>query len=297
MSVVSADRLTGRSGNATADVREHEEIWEVITSTATDTQEEIIDSGMIPLGFDSFPADPAARVSRLRFDQDRDEPTYWLVHITYTTRQPSPGVDPGGGTQSGPGGSPSANYTDDPREKPAKVSFRTETIQTAIQRDLDDNLIADATGRPFVTQTVEDNGVILSIQKNLAALPFAILRDYRNAVNSDNYFGIPAGHAKILSMRADSNYDKEVFYWSLAVDMFVADDEWIARYGALDYLTLLNRGPEYLDASGNRHSFLTSTGQPTEGNLDPDGTTATTENYLAFRVRPRLPFVALGIYP
>lgn len=295
MSVVSAEKVTGRSGTASADVREHEEVWEVITSTATDTQEEIIASGMIPLGFYSFPADPAARVSRFRFEQNQDEPTYWLVRINYSTNQPSPGIDPGGG----PSGTPAANYTDDPRSKPAQVSFRTQSVQTAIQRDLDDFLICDSTGRPFVTQTIEDNGSILTISKNLAVLPFALMRDYRNAVNSDNYFGIAAGHLKMLSIRADSHYDKDIFYWSLTCEMFVADDEWITRYGELDYLSLLDRGPEYLDSSGVRHRY-TVDGQLAEVNLngvDGQQAAAGAEHYLAFRVRPRKPFVSLGIYP
>lgn len=310
MSVVSASRISGRGGDASADVREHEEVWEVICSSDEDTQEEILASGQIPGGYSSLPADPAARASRYRFQQDNDDPRYWVVRITYSTRQPAPGVDPSGGTLAGPGGSPQAHYTDDPRTKPAQVSFRTEPVQVAIQRDLDGYLICDSTGRPYATQTIEDNGVVLSITKNRATLPISLFRNYRNAVNQDNFFGIAAGMLKMLSIRAESNFDKETFYWAVSCDIFIADEEWIERYGHLDYLTILDRGPEYVTGGtydedrgyrtgGTRHRF-TAQGQLVEGNLDGAGLQADAgdeEVYREFRVKPRRPFSALGIYP
>jgi hypothetical protein len=299
VSVVSAEKLTGRTGDASADVREHFEIWEVITSVATDTQEEIIASGMIPTGYESFPADPAARVSRLSFEQDPDEPTWWRVRITYSTRQPPPAVGDSG--SPAPGSSPEDNYNDDPRSKPAQVSLRTESIQWPLVVDLDGVPINDATNRPFSIQVIEWNGLVLSISKNMSSVPIATMRAYANAVNSDTYFGATAGHIKMLSIRADTHFDKETFYWSVNCEMFLADDDFIEQFGPLDILRLRNRGPEYLTTAGGttRRRHLVD-GQLAECDLALDGTKlaeGADPTYLDFRIKPRRPFTALGLFP
>jgi hypothetical protein len=296
MSVIHAGRLWNeRGGGATADERRHTEVWEVITDDEDDDQEVILASGQIPSGYASHPNDPAARLAAFRFLNHPDDPTYWIVYCEYSTRQPPPGVAPTGGAS----GSPQENYVDDPVLKPAQVSIRTETVQIAIEADLDGNPIRNLAGTPYATQTIDDNGLILSLQKNRALLPLAILRLYRNAVNSDVWYGIPAGHAKILSLRADAHFDKERFYWAFAGEIFIADDEWIERYGPLDMLRLVNKGPEYVSSGGVRKRFLVE-GQLGEGYLEPDGTRSADgaePNYIDFRVKPRRPFAALGLYP
>ena len=111
--------------------------------------------------------------------QSKDESTkVWLATSTFSD-------NPGEGNKKDPEQPPG-----DPWDAPADISTHSQKEKKPILLDLDGNMIASSAGEPYdPVQEVDDTHYILRIVKNFLNIDMPFNASYRDAVNSDVFFG------------------------------------------------------------------------------------------------------------
>lgn len=85
-----------------------------------------------------------------------------------------------------------------PWDAPADISTHSQKDKRAILLDLDGNMIASSAGEPYdPVQEVDDTHYILRIVKNFLNIDLPFNASYRDAVNSDVFFGCAPETVKV----------------------------------------------------------------------------------------------------
>ena len=187
---------------------------------------------------------------------------------------------------------------ENPLDDPPELSWSFASYNRIADRAYDDDgaltvPIVNTAGDPFDPPTeIDDQRPILTVVVNLPypdGFSPAQAYEYRNAVNADEFFAVPAGYVKALPPVAQRLYHAECgFYWKVTYEFHFNPDGWLR--------TLLNQGTRQLNDAGDGYEPILHSGVPisdpvplNEGGqpLAPDGDPI----FMDFTVYPVKPFV------
>lgn len=135
------------------------------------------------------PEAPLARAKSLRGRSESDDDKKWFVDVEYDTDTPSQDEH-------------DQEHPDNPLDEPWEVDFDFEQFGKPLDRDADGNAVTNSADEPFdPAPEVDDGRLVLRITRNEAEYPTATALAYKNKVNSDTFYGAPAGYVKAKPIR------------------------------------------------------------------------------------------------
>jgi hypothetical protein len=133
-------------------------------------------------------------------------PLYFEVLVEYEGNTPDP-----------------TNPADNPLSRSPVISFGSVTQEVEIDYALDvfpsRTLVGDSypiqtiNGEPIVGVTQPFTDLVVIVERNLASFDPDVITTYTNKVNSQTWFGCPAGTTRIMNITARSNFNPSFPYW------------------------------------------------------------------------------------
>lgn len=190
--------------------------------------------------------------------QDTSDPYTWRVTARYSNK-----ID-----------RPDLNQEENPLLRPAKIDWDDTRVTRVAWTDRDGVAILNSANQRFDPPLEYEQGVeVLRIQKNYATYDQIFYSQFRNAVNSLPWFGLPKGRVKCCSIKGSRQFESGIFFWDTRfefqirfwldenVDDFsdpeVSKNAWAER--------VLDQGYMALDADDEykaKHMLDLRTGQP-----------------------------------
>lgn len=201
-----------------------------------------------------------------------------------------------------PGGGNQGSTTGNPLDEPAEIRWGSSQSVANVDVDIHGTPITNSADEPFdppPTQDIDDP--VLYITRNEASFDPNILVTYRGAVNSDTFYGAPAGEARMIDLGAQRVIvGTTVAYWKVnyAIQFrrvhpnTTADKAWWLRQLNQGYRQKTSNGPPpvYDPADGQTQTaspiFLTTAGLKTN---------AAGANWLTFEIYRSVAFAPLGL--
>src|SRR5579884_2127166 len=240
MAVLSVREIwNGRRGSADEKaVREYARVFRVVTSNSLDgalvaeTAVDPFNGTAIPNLFASYiepngtTFDLTAIARKIDVVQDDSDPNTWLVTVSYSNRTDLPEL-----------GNPN------PLLRPSEIKWSFAQFQRIADVDIYGAAVVNSAGEAFDPPAEKDDSrPVLVVTRNEAGFDPGIAYLYRDAVNSDAFFGAPPGTAKIQAIEATRHYENNFFYWQVTYTIHFRPDGW--------NLNLLDQGFNYLDTDG-----------------------------------------------
>ena len=121
---------------------------------------------------------------------------------------------------------------------------------------------------------------------------------YQDSINSDNWFGLLPGQAKLCNIAAKRHYENDVFYWETTYEFHVRP--LLSNFAPGWTLSLLDQGFEYINANGARQLILDDKGRPVTKAWPLDGNggklaVGGSPVYKQWTIYNQLPFADLGL--
>lgn len=238
MPVVSCNELfEGRTGRD--DFTKHRtftRVFELYTDSDADGAPTAGGYAGLPRLGNSHPEDVAAVVVAVVPQQDGADPRRWLVTIEYDTQPPLPeALQPDGGDQTEPGA-----IAENPlARKPIwKFGFQqlTETLRSAYLTNADGVNIGGS--KPVVNSAgfmfdpgiqVEVSRPIITVTRNFPDIDTGFLIDMIDAVNKTSWKSLTPRQARCVGIEANSNWENNVFFWSITFTFALKQDTWDVR--------------------------------------------------------------------
>lgn len=199
----------GRSARNTKGVRTYSRRWILTTSNKSDDAYDVGSASGLPTIGTAHPSDALAWCVSL--DVQNSNPWKgWTVTAEYSSE---------------------FELSTTPTSDPAIISWNTEQFQKPAIWDLNGDAIVNSAGDLFdPPNMMDDSRRIVTIQKNLAAVPSWIL-DYQDAVNSDSFsvdgFSIGVGKAKMQSVAvAPKESRNSISFYPVTFTICLQRDGW-----------------------------------------------------------------------
>ena len=225
MSIVSVKRLdTHQTGpQLSADwTRQWNDTYVVVTTPGTSGATVRTAPG-VPQMHSAHPNDSAALVTRVGPDQQSD--TVWYVRVGWTT-------------------SPSeTNQGNDPLDDPVKARWTSVHYEETRYADYSDppKAFVDAAGTPLVPPPkFPVSHLKLILTQNETSYNPAVALEYANKVNSDDFWGQPAGTVKCDLPLASEQARGDQSYWQVVYGFEFKPEGWNPVFA-------LNEGPRYYE--------------------------------------------------
>lgn len=226
----------------------------------------------------------------LRFDASPtgEDPLEWQVTAEY-------------------GKPPREGVADNPLDEPTTLDIEGESIEEAIERDKDGNLIENSAGDKFDPPlTVDKDRIVITITRNEATDAYATANpgytgpvfDYATIsanvgkVNSTTYLGYAARRVRMKRPRIRRMFNEDIgYYWNVVYRFEVIDEEYVNSsstvLGSGWDRVILDSGYRFKDGSDLK--MITIDGQPVQEPALLDGSggklsTGSNPVYLTFRV-------------
>lgn len=238
MAITYLRNLPGREADfGKGDDRTLRRGWLVLTDTRYTSEAAILadavtfSGGGVPIPYLSFhPNDATFLCKRLKAKQDRKSPLHWMLDADYDTKP----------------------WEDDDDDEPplgrrAKIRWRTNKYQKAVEKDRDDDAILNSAGFYFDPPPLKDlSRWVVTVSKNVAAVPTDILV-YPDALNDATWtiqgINVEPNAAKIMEIDISDlqkEQDQEFYVFTYTVEF--DKDLWKGIY--------LNQG--FYDTDGER---------------------------------------------
>jgi len=214
MAIVSVKLLHKSSSTVGRDrVRSHKLTYQVKTNDPTDTSAMIVQSGYagLPVQFVTAHPDDATCVATSLDSCDRleSDPNTW--HLTYTFDNATKDYY--------------SSDDGDPTAAEIALDWGVETTTRAVTKDRDDAPILNAAGDPFEPLEVEDNQMVLTIERPEASFDVTVAGAYNNAINSDTFYG---AEPKTLRVRitAKRAFRNQISYFNVRYEFKYRPQGW-----------------------------------------------------------------------
>jgi len=219
-------------------------------------------------------------------------PFDFKVSVNYTTRSTIGGQE--GETQ---------DPTESPLAAPWIVEWDFVTSNEPIDTDIDGKPITNSAGESYDPPMTDDkHDLLLRIQRNEAAYYPLIADNYKNAVNSDYFWGFEPGKVKCIQFTAKTAISGQFWYWQVRYAFQMRKDDWQRRIRDEGYRTktgeLNSDGSEKYEEITDKNGVKLS--QPAllngEGyRLPQSAIDAGSIAFLYFNLNKSLPFSVLGL--
>jgi hypothetical protein len=316
--LIGSTWIQGRTGSLDDDNnREYTRVFFVRTSDPKVGVQAVLATAGLPVIGEAFQGedgtseiDFGAIARRITPRQDTAAPQLWTVEVTYSVKPLSGGsADPNHGNPS--------QQAENPLDRPAQweisgadyqrpVTHAIRINQAGTPQDLDEldqpkvvqptNSAADA----FDPQALrDDSDIVLTITRNEPA-PFsmALARLYKNAVNTDTFFGAPKFQCRMKVPRVRNAFENNIAYVIVTYTIIIKEGYWD---GDDHHLHLLDQGMRQLidgkkeEIMDEKHGVAITAPVPLNGSglkLDPPDSD---QAYRIYMVYPELPFAPLGL--
>lgn len=252
-------------------------------------------------------ADFGARCRKIVPRVDQDDPKTWLVECSFSSEPPERTASGERGYEPSKNGQGSEGRQRSPELRQPEVSWDYEGRKKIIRRadlvlsdgSLDPNVaIRNSAAFPFDPPAeVEVFEPRLTVSRNELAYDPQIAQQYANKVNSDTFWGYPAGSARMLPPVAKREYENGLFFWRVTYTILFRTE---SPYWDLEFL---DAGMHAIDGSGDAYRIVDRDGNPVNEPwpLDGEGGEAVpgTDDPVYFRYRPFeyawIPFGPLGL--
>jgi hypothetical protein len=234
-------------------VRDYQRSFKYQTDAATDSQLQILLYPLTPrlftpyAGQDGF-VDLGAICYQVDAAQDEDDPFFWkatahyssdLSHIAEMADKGS--TNPLSGNSIGGRG---AQGFENPLLRPPKIKWGQAKFQKAVTQDTNgDPIVNSALERFDPPVEIDDSRPTLEITRNEPTYQQALAMKYRDAVNSDPFFGFGIGTVKVDSITADFRWENGYGYWEVSYVFHIRPEKW-------NPTEILDCGFYHLDAAG-----------------------------------------------
>jgi hypothetical protein len=239
MSVTACNLVNVKASRSKDGYTTYTQKWQVLTDSRTDGPMTVLDYTGIPQVGDSYsiPSGEAAEFaafigSEADLASEEDTLKKWWVSVKFSD-------DPGEASKKDPE-QPPGNPEDDP---PVLETYAVKGKQ-AVMYDIDGNLIASSANEPY-DPVIErdDTSYMLRISLNQGSVDPAFYATYRDAVNSDSFFGCAPETVKVetpgaiqVLFKGGQKYYRVTWEFALKsgdVEAFGAKDDW--RTWLIDY--------------------------------------------------------------
>lgn len=148
----------------------------------------------LPALFDTYvgasgETDVYAIARKLDVKPDPSTPRLWEVDVFYST-------------------------ADNPLLEPPQVEWELQQFQRPLERNtLGQSILSSAQGRPDPPLSKDDSRLVLRYTVNRLTYDPVLALLYKDAVNSDNFWGAVPNTAKLASLRGSREYRNNVLFW------------------------------------------------------------------------------------
>ena len=285
MSVTSVtEKHASRRASATVDgKRTYTRVMIVEVSSVTDDESVVGATGSgVPEKYEAYPADSAALCKEVELEQIENLASgavIWEATCHY---------------DSDFGRSPPDTDTQNVLLEPAIYTWSHAKFEESLPKDVEDTPYLNSFGDPFdpppLTEVIHS---ILTVQRNEATFDGWLATYYTGKVNSDAFYGEPAGYIKCDGISAQGpNYKNGVQFFVVTYEMHFHPTGWLP-------MKILDAGPRYYDDSGNIVYSTDDNGNPSTVPTILDGTghkgSAANPTYLEFTPYYEAPFAPLNL--
>jgi hypothetical protein len=307
-SIVFAEIWNGRTGSANDEfVRQYKRVFRVLTNSTFDGPETVISTPGLPKRWSFYhelngAADLLARCVSADAKQDQDDPLTWIVEFTYTTRRL--GRFARHRTELEKPRNADNKQDNSPLSRPTVISYATVHTQRAVDVDvLFGFAVVNSAGQKITGIMADDSRPQLTFTRNEATPNLGIIQQYKDAVNSDSWFGCAPLTVKVMSITANEQFEQELLYASVTYVFQVQPITMYSPQGWRKYV--LDEGTAELDptatpANSRLRPVYDKNNRPIAGPVPLDGhghvlAPGGMAQYLAFQIYPELPFAAFNL--
>lgn len=216
-------------------------------------------------------------------------PFHYRTYVYYSTRQ----VSPAGDSQFDPFA--------DPLAKPWEVEWGFVTTNEPVDRDIYDKPILNSVGESYDPPVMREfSDLMLTIRRNEADFNYARAADYKDAVNSDFFYGFAPGLVRCVNYSGRRAFTGVIFYWQVTYTFQMRRGSWLRRILDQGYRTkvLASGGAVTVEAIEDDAGNKVSQPWPLDGNgykLPQSTIDAGSAFWLGFEIYHLLPFSVLGL--
>jgi hypothetical protein len=301
----------GRVGSVDdANIRQYRRVFRVQTDSMLDGPEDVIATIGLPKRYAPYiqpngTVDRGSRAIKANAKIDQDDPFTWIVEFDYSTIRLGPRSRHTTELEKPKMADAQGDKTS-PLDRPTVIRYAT--LKGTRVADEDANLVAitNTAGQNITGLTVDESTVQVTMVRNEAFANFPLYVQYRDAVNSDPFFGAVPLTGKVESISADEQFEGAdpnnpgFLYWTITyVFHFVSLVPWRPNGWRKHVLMqgYMERDPN--DATRLRNVY-DSRGRPisgpvlldANGRYQPDPTKAIWQD---FQVYPELPFSVFNL--
>lgn len=204
--------------------------YRVFTNSRSDGPKTVMDYASLPDVGDTYSAGNDSDTSCVfvskspKYQAEEDTKQVWLVDVVFSNKPNDTQRDP-----TDPPG--------DPLTEPWVVETISSKGRKAILFDLDGRLIASSTGEPYDPVTeIDDTRYLIRMNHNQSEVDPGLYAFYRDAVNSDAFFGLGPHYCKIETPGAIKKLYRQVDsdpYYNVTWEISVNAERW--RLQLLNY--------------------------------------------------------------
>jgi hypothetical protein len=229
-------------------VREYERPYLVVTTSALHGPWDVIQAPGLPALYTPYPDDPLAlRVGLSPRGSGDESGLVWEVIAKYSTKYDSP-----------------QNNQSDPLERPIRFSGGLAYFKVPAVKDNEGNPILNLAGDPYDPPAEADDArLTLVAVRNERTIPWETMRQYKNAVNSDQFNGCPPRTVKVRRIEpGEPQTENGRQFYSVRYEFEHDERTWDIELLEIGYngLKWTNDTPKKVPFSGDKPRLLKSTG-------------------------------------
>lgn len=219
----------GRGGDGDdKGVRTYTRTWKAITDDRTDTPYTIFTYGSCPTKYQPCPWDTSAlclSVSVRNTAEDGDS-RQWEVTAKYSSKYDD-------------------QQQDNPLDRPVKQSLDFNVYRKVAERDTAGLPITNSAGdKPSEPVEIDAVHPVFRFTRNEASIPVQTAIDYMYKVNSDTFYGMAPGTARLTIKCGEKQIENGHAYYAITYEVEYRAEKWTVRY--------LNQGFNSLTAARKR---------------------------------------------
>lgn len=172
-------------------------------------------------------SDSSAKCISRKIKQDSDGELTWELDLEFSSDSEAQGKE------------------ENPLDELPRYSLQWETRDKVIEQDLDGEPIVNTVGDLFTDPpyTEEEDLPVMVVTRNEASLPVALAMDYKNKVNSDEFYGAEPGKVKLKAITTgELQVQNDVEFYKVTYEFVFNPDGWQPE--------ILNRGHRAKNADG-----------------------------------------------
>jgi hypothetical protein len=278
---------TGRSHEITADwKRTYKRTFRVVTDNPN--RGPIAVRSTLPVGIgsrylngDSSEFDNGAFVNKISVETEAEDGMSWICAVEYGPWDPT-------------------QRPENPLDHPLEIEGGFSPYERIVDRDQDGNAVVNTAGDPFDPPvTMEDPRPVLTIARNEPAIDWSLVYRYRNAVNSDSFWGADPGQVKVSRISPRRVWDQYLsaneltpggFYWAITYEFEFNPDGWHSK--------ILSQGMRQLVGGVQKPITIGGSAITSPALLDESGAllaVGADPVFIEFTIYPELPYATFNL--